>query len=169
MAVDRRSVVSGVTLLVLCGILVLGAMWGWNALFPDPETATETPAAAPTCTPTPGEPQVVRTRDVVVSVYNAGDRAGQAGRVLDQLEGRGFRAGALGNAPEGEQVRRARVIAPDVDDPAARLVARHLGRRVQVVQGDRLGPGVTVLVGNRLNTLPRASRTLEIPVDDEGC
>ncbi|MDP3967464.1 MAG: LytR C-terminal domain-containing protein [Nocardioides sp.] len=166
---DRRSVVSGVTLLVLSGILVLGAMWGWNALFPEPGPASDESVAAPTCTPTPSEPQVVRTRDVVVSVYNAGDRAGQAGRVLTLLERRGFRPGALGNAPEGEKVRRARVISPNVEDPAARLVARHLGRRVEVVEGDRLGPGVTVLVGNRLNQLPRAKRSIKVPADEATC
>lgn len=166
---DRRNVVSGVTLLVLCGILVLGATWGWNSLFSEPDTTTDEPVAAPTCTPTPGKPEVVRTRDVVVSVYNAGDRAGQAGRVLDLLEDRGFRAGALGNAPEGEQVRRARVIARNVENPAARLVARHLGRNVEVVEGDGMGPGVTVLVGNRLNRLPEASRTIEVPTEEASC
>lgn len=166
---DRRSVVSGVTLLVLSGILVLGAMWGWSSLFPEPDAATDTPAATPSCTPTPVEPQVLRTRDVVVSVYNAGNRAGQAGRVLTRLERRGFRAGALGNAPEGEQVRRARVVAADVEDPAARLVARHLGPRVKVVEGERIGPGVTVLVGNRLNKLPRAKRTIKVPADEATC
>lgn len=167
---DRRAVLSASTLTVLSLILVLAAVWGWNALFPDPADESDSPAvAAPTCTPTTGEGRRIRTREITVSVYNAGDRAGQAGRVLAALEDRGFRAGAIGNAPEGVEVARAQVWAASEDDPAAQLLARHLGRRTPVVAGERLGPGLTVMVGNNWNKLARAPRAIRVEPEEETC
>jgi len=167
--VDRRSITSAVTLLVLCAILVGGAAWGWNNLFPPPDETTATPTGEPTCTPSTVAAQQIRSREVTVSVFNAGDRAGQAGRALDAFEARGFRAGAVGNAPEGTQVRRAEVWAAREDDPAARLVARQLGRDVGIVVQEPLGPGVTVVVGNRFERLARAPRSLEVSPEEEVC
>ena len=168
---DRRTVVSASTLTVLSLILVLAAVWGWNALFPDPtDDGPANPAfVAPTCTPTTVEGRRIRTRDITVSVYNAGNRSGQAGRVLTALESRGFRAGALGNAPEGTEVARAQVWAASEEDPAAQLLARHLGRRTPIVVRDGIGPGLTVMVGNNWNQLARAPRAIKVEPDEETC
>lgn len=166
---DRRSVVSGTTLTVLCLLLVVASVWGWNALFPEPTEPDSPAVAAPSCTPTPVEARRIRTRDITVSVYNAGNRSGQAGRALAALERRGFRPGAIGNAPEGTRVARAQVWAASEDDPAAQLLARHLGRRTPVVVADRLGPGLTVMVGNNWNGLVRAPRMIRVEPDEETC
>ena len=100
------------------------------------------------------------TEDVTVSVYNAGNRAGLAGRTQEELVSRGFIAGDLGNAPEGlGDVRVVRVLAASRQDPAALLVARQFGENtfVQVSDGD-LGAGVDVVVGDDYVGLVKAPR-----------
>jgi hypothetical protein len=163
----RRVATTAVTLLVLCAIVAGGAYWGWKQLtapIPGPEARADAPSAP--CTPRSMRPgDVLTTKQVRVSVHNAGTRSGLADSTMAQLRKRGFRPGAVGNAPSGLRVPRVQVRTARQDNAAARLVALQFGRQVplRVVKGS-LGPGVDVVVGNdfrRLSTAPRQVRVVK--------
>lgn len=167
----RRHVTTTVTMLVLVGLLVLGALWGWKALFaelPDGATAEE---PAPTCATEVVEAgQKLRSRQVRVSVFNGGTRSGLAGETLDALMARGFLGGDLGNAPSDLAVRRVQVWSTVQNDPQARLVARQFGTSVKVRFSDEdLGAGVDVIVGNRFDRLVKAPRALTVKQPQRFC
>jgi LytR cell envelope-related transcriptional attenuator len=165
----RRHLLTGVTLLVLIGLVGLGAYYGYKALFsPVGDSVT---ASTDECDDGLRRGETVRTRDVTVSVFNAGSRAGLAARVQEQLVGRGFLAGTTDNAPDGTGVRFVRVLAPSRQDPAARLVAVQFGDRTAIQRTrDDLGPGVEVIVGDRYGGLERgAPRRLRATTAGSGC
>lgn len=145
----RRTVVSGATLTVLLVVLAGMAFYGYRAA-----TAPFGPSSSNGEECSEDERQVQRfvaRGDVQVTVLNAGTTSGLAGRTIDRFEALGFVPGEVGNAPPRVDVRRALVRTTQPDDTAARLVARTLGQgtRVEVTSED-LGPGVDVVVGNRL-------------------
>jgi hypothetical protein len=154
----RREVTTAETMLVLCGILVLGAVWGWKSLFAEVPKASFTPVQpSPSCTPEHVQKgQRVRSTQVRVSVYNSGNRSGLADRTLAKLANRGFKIGEVGNAPDRVEVRRVEVWAPDKKNVQARLVAIQFGRHTKIrVTEKNLGPGVDVIVGNDLEHLSK--------------
>jgi hypothetical protein len=168
----RRQVTSTITMFVLIGILVVGAVWGWRALFaafPETELTVEEPT--PTCKTERVEAgERIRARQVRVSVFNAGTRSGLAGETMDALINRGFQAGDVSNAPSEAKVRRVQVWSTSRKDPRARLVARQFGPRVKVrVTEEPLGSGVTVIVGNNFKRLAKAPRSLRVAKPQEVC
>lgn len=168
----NRRVLSAVTLVVLLGILGVGAYIGWQRLTAPVEDKTApTKTAGPRCDAGVHKGDVVKTRDVTVSVYNAGDRTGLAGQTMSELEARGFIAGEVGNAPEDlASVDWVRVLARSKTDPAARLVALQFGRQtlVQAVKQD-LGPGVEVIVGDKFLGLVKAPAEIKAQAPGSGC
>jgi hypothetical protein len=168
----NRHVTATVTMLVLIGLLVLGAVLGWRTLFaelPGGDVTAEEPS--PTCTMEQVEAGgKVRAGQVQVSVFNGGTRSGLAGDTLDALTKRGFVSGDLGNAPSDIDVRRVQVWSMEEDDPRARLVARQFGPKVKVQFADEdLGTGVDVIVGDRFRALAKAPRALTVDEDVEFC
>ena len=166
-----RHVTTAVTLVVLCMILVVAAVVGFNALFA-PLPGDDEPAAAPSesCAVEPvKEGRRLRSRQVVVNVFNAGTRAGLAGTTMDALRARGFRGGTIGNAPDGTKVRRVQVWVAAGEEDAGRLVARQFGRRTPVkTQDDDAVDGIDVVVGNQLRSLKPAPRSVKVQVEVEG-
>jgi hypothetical protein len=159
----RRHLTTAVTLLVLVGILVLGAMLGMKSLFaPLPATGGATASPSPTCTPkTVKKGQRIKSTQVQVSVFNGGTRAGLASSTMRVLTKRGFTAGDIGNAPSGARVRFVRVLTTEKNDMAARLVARQFGHSTKVrLSGTDLGPGIDVIVGNRFHKLAKARHVI---------
>jgi hypothetical protein len=168
----RRVITSTVTMLALIGLVVTGAVWGWNALFaPLPEGATAVVEPRPTCaTETVGPGKKVRARQVRVSVFNAGSRSGLAGQTLDALAKRGFLPGEVGNAPNDVKVRKVQVWSSTKGDPRARLVARQFGKKVKVrFSEEDLGAGVDVVVGDRFRNLVKAPRAVAVEERQEFC
>jgi hypothetical protein len=170
--VARRHITSAVTMLVLVGILVLGAVWGWRSLFaelPGTEATAEEPAGECTVEEVDAG-EKLRSKQVRVSVFNGGTRAGLAGQTLDALMNRGFLAGQIGNAPSDLDVRRVQVWSTVENDPAARLVARQFGKNVKVRYSDEdLGTGVDVIVGNGFDGLRKAPRAIAVKTSREVC
>ncbi|MGA8209262.1 MAG: LytR C-terminal domain-containing protein [Nocardioidaceae bacterium] len=155
-----RHVTTAVTLVVLLAILVTGAVVGVQTLFaPLPESSDQAGPDSTCDTTTVAKGQRITTRQVQVSVFNAGNRGGLADRTMAGLVARGFRQGTVGNAPEDSKVSRVAVLTTLPDDAAARLVARQFGPRTKVrrVKAD-LGPGVDVIIGDRLGDLVRPTR-----------
>lgn len=169
---STRHLTTGITLVVLCVIVALGAIIGSNALFaPLPGAEDEsTAAASPTCDTPAKKRERLSSAEVTVNVFNAGTRSGLAGATVDAFRLRGFRGGLIGNAPDGAKVRRAQVWIADGEEAAGRLVARQLGPRTPVVTPEEdLGDGIDVVVGNGFRALVRAPRSIVVKVDASGC
>lgn len=172
MSGDRPRGVAGITFVVLCGILALGAFFGWRAVTtPLPGSDDDAASAEPTCRDGLARGDVVSTTDVTVSVFNAGSRSGLADQTLGELTARGFLAGEVGNAPgDLGSVRFVRVLAPSKVDPAARLVALQFGPDTLVQPSNEdLGPGVDVIVGDQFKGLVKAPRKLTAQAPGSGC
>lgn len=166
-----RRVVTGVTLVVLCLILAVGAWLGWQRLVA-PVSEGDDPDPAAACSGTRvGRGELLRSRAVTVSVFNAGNRVGLADRTRDALVRRGFRDGGVGNAPSQTRVVRVQVWTTQRQDLAARLVARQFRAPVPIrVVEENLGPGVVVVVGNGLDGLaPGAPRGLRARKTQNTC
>lgn len=163
-----RKLTTAVTMTVLLVVLVGMAVFGFRALTQPVDRAT----AVETCSEVEKEVQdFLRRSEVQVSIFNAGTKEGLASSTLAEVEEAGFRAGNAGNAPQSAEVPRAVVWTTERDDPAAQLVARAFGRRVQVeVTETDLGPGVDVLVGDRFRGLdPKAPRRIKLADPVETC
>ncbi|MFL6133438.1 MAG: LytR C-terminal domain-containing protein [Nocardioidaceae bacterium] len=163
---------TAITLLVLVAILVIGAVIGADKLFA-PLPTTEQPVAtpSPTCTVrTVKKGQRVVPRQVQVSVFNGGHRAGLAGTTMRSLSRRGFRQGKVGNAPSSVKVRRVQVWTTFRNDDGARLVARQFGRttKVRITRTD-LGPGVDVVIGDNFRKLAKGKRFVVVRRSSSVC
>jgi LytR cell envelope-related transcriptional attenuator len=160
--VRGRHLTTAVTLVVLLGVLAVGAVVGARTLFAPLPSVKATESPSPSCaTRTVKKGQRFTASQVQVSVFNAGTRAGLAQDTLSSLRKRGFKAGAVGNAPETSRVKVAQVWTTTADDTAARLVARQFGRSIKVrVVHRNLGPGVDVVVGDGLGHLVKAPRVM---------
>jgi hypothetical protein len=154
----RRHLMTAATLLVLVAILVVGVLVGVDKLFaPLPAGEPEVTTPTPTCTVRAVKKgQRIAPRQVQVSVFNGGTRAGLAGGTMKSLIRRGFRPGDVGNAPENTDVKRVQVWTTLRNDDGARLVALQFGRetRVRLTRTD-LGPGVDVVVGDGFRKLTK--------------
>ncbi len=134
---------TALTMLVLLGVVLAAAAWGWSRL----TSPVGAPVSGP-CTDTElGPGDRVSTEQVVVTVLNAGTRAGLAGRVMSDLVDQGFVEGQPTNAPDGTDVPRVQIWTDAPRSPAVRLVRGYLGA-VTVVRRDPVGEGVTVVVGD---------------------
>jgi LytR cell envelope-related transcriptional attenuator len=159
----RRHITTAVTLLVLVGILVLGALVGAKSLFaPLPGDSGTAVAPTPTCTTkTVRKGQRIRSAQVQVSVYNGGGRSGLADETMTALRKRGFTEGEVGNAPTRLRVKRVRVMTTERNDMAALLVARQFGSGTRVTLSTTdLGPGIDVIVGDGFKKLARAKHVI---------
>jgi hypothetical protein len=168
-----RHLTTAVTLLVLCGLLLLGGVVGVKTML-SPIPGNQ-PAAggspSPTCsTANVKKGQRIRSRQVMVSVFNAGTTVGLADQTLHRLAKRGFRAGDHGNAPSNVKVRFVQVWTTKKHDATARLVALQFGRKTRVkVTRTNLGQGVAVVVGNDFKGFKKAPRSITVRTRQQVC
>jgi hypothetical protein len=165
---DHRKT-AGPTLLVLLLICLAMGAWGLKTLgqgFPESPISTN---SGPYCV----DRQVaagdrVYPQDVMVSVYNAGGRAGGASRIMGDLVDRGFAQGLTGNVDA--DVRRAEIWADDPKNPAVRLVARQFGKKTRVTGGHpAMGEGVVVVVGEKLRRVPARLKNIKAGAEATIC
>lgn len=154
------------TLAVLGLLLVAAATWGWFALTAPLPSADEQALCEET---TVSRGDVVRAEDVLVSVFNGSPRQGLASATMAQLTNRGFFAGETGNAdrrlPAGSGIR---IHADDPRDPAVRLVLAQF-RGGRVVEGDALGPGVVVIMGQAYQEMGPPVRRVKVRQEATYC
>jgi LytR cell envelope-related transcriptional attenuator len=161
-----RGVRTTLTLVFLAALLAAAAFWGWDAAMePLPETAE-----APVCEDTPvATGQKVYPDQVIVSVYNASARSGLATRTSDLFVDQGFVEGDGGNAPRGTTIQDAQIWTSDPQSPAVRLVRSYLGPAASVVDGEQLGLGVVVVVGEEFGELTKGKKSIKTLQDGFIC
>jgi hypothetical protein len=161
--VNARHLTTAVTLLVLLGLLALGLLLGVRSLTAPVPSGKKASTGSSSCNATAvRKGQRISTRQVQVSVYNAGSRAGLADETMAALVKRGFKKGAVGNAPSGTGVKKAQVWTTRRNDASARLVALQLGKKIKVHFKDTdLGPGIDVVVGDNFRKLVKAASSVK--------
>jgi predicted amino acid-binding ACT domain protein len=136
-----RVVRTPVTLLVLFGMLLYGAWWGYNNIIkPVP--------------PLPPEPCVEQTvpkgqlkaSQVVIKVYNGGDRKGLAADVSRSLRNEGFRVVQTDNTVE--KIQKTVIVGADANNPEV-LFVKSFFKEATTRSDQRVDRTVDVLVGNR--------------------
>jgi hypothetical protein len=157
---------SGLTLLGLAVLVVLGGLWGWSALT-QPFPGKTTPPKCVATVVSRGEK--VFPSQVTVSVFNASGRDQLASRTMAEFVNAGFAEGDTGNAPRSAQVVRATIWAPTLGSPDVRLVASRLGPATRVVPREGPGVGVTVLVGDRYTRLVKGTPAVRAQKEVEIC
>ncbi len=153
-----RSVRSTLTLVFLVALLAGAAVWGWGAaLQPLPEAQD-----VPLCEDSAVEKgKKVYPDQVTVSVFNSSARSGLATRTMDLFLDKDFAEGDRGNAPRGTTVAHSQIWTSDRKSPAVRLVQSYLGDRATVVEGEQLGVGVLVVVGEEFGKLVRGRKSVK--------
>ena len=157
---------TALTLGGLCLLLLVAAVWGWNAATKPLPAKVDSPICV--TTPVSAGSDLYR-QQVTVSVYNAGQRDGLAGRTMQLLVDAGFSEGVSGNA-RSAKVRRVAIWTTDPESPAVRLVASYLPG-VEIEEREGMGAGVTVLVGDGFGStkLAAGERSVSVEADTEVC
>lgn len=146
-----RIVRTPVTLLILLGVLLYGAWWGYhNVIAPLPP-----PAPDPCVTQKVPKGQL-KSSQVTVSVYNGGDRKGLAADVGRSLRGKGFKVLRTSNTEEN--VQKTVIIGADAKSPEVLFIKSFF--KDSVVRSDkRVDHSVDVLVGNKYAGFNKGGRT----------
>ena len=146
-----------VTLLVLVGVVLLSAVWGWSQVtkpFPgkvDPPPCVERNVA---------KGEKIFPQEVLVNVLNAGERNGLAGSVLKQLQDAGFSSGVTRNAPKGIKVANALIWSKHPDGPDTQLLKSWFGPGTKVESRGGQYPGLVVVVGDEFHQLSKGQKSL---------
>ena len=162
---------SAATLGVLVMLCLVGILVGIKALTADLPTDPLVEKTTEKCeNRNIAQGKKIGAEEITVSVFNAGRKAGAASRVMKELQTRGFASGDSGNAPKGTKVLRAQVWADSPKNSAARLVALQLGSDIKVfAKKPQLGPGIVVVVGDELGTMPKAPTETRAAVRTNVC
>jgi hypothetical protein len=136
-----RVVRTPVTLLILFGVLLYGAWWGYNNII----------KPIPSLPPEPCVDQTVpkgqlKASQVVVKVYNGGDRKGLAADVGRSLRTKGFRVILTTNTVE--KIQKTVIVGEDVNNPEV-LFVKSFFKEATVRSDKRADRTVDVLVGNK--------------------
>ena len=130
-----------VTLLVLFGVLLYGAWWGYNNII----------SPIPSMPPEPCVDQSVpkgqlQASQVVIKVYNGGDRKGLAADVGRSLRNKGFRVILTTNTVE--KIQKTVIVGADANNPEV-LFVKSFFKGATVRPDRRVDRSVDVLVGNK--------------------
>jgi hypothetical protein len=160
-----RGVRTALTLAVLCVLLAVAGLWGWKATTRPLPGKVDSPICVNTSVAAGDK---VFPEQVTVSVYNAGEREGLAGRTMQLLTDAGFAEGNSGNASDGK-VTDVAIWTDEPDNPAVLLVASHLGPDVEIDDRKAQGAGVTVVVGDDFTDLVKGRRAVTAAADSQIC
>jgi hypothetical protein len=98
-------------------------------------------------------------KDLKVNVYNATDEAGLAGEVADDLRGRKFTVGKIGNDPAGKIVETVAVLryGPNVVGAAWVVNAHFLNKATLEFDIKRTDDTIDILLGTQFRKLATAT------------
>ncbi|WP_205472662.1 LytR C-terminal domain-containing protein [Nocardioides sp. SYSU D00038] len=155
------------TLATLVVLLVGGVAWGFSAMT-EPFPQSEDPPLCEEKEVTAGS--MLNPTEVTVSVLNASNREGLAGRTMSLLVEEGFVRGGVGNVPGDVRVRRAEIHTTDRDSPAVQLLRSWVGSKVKIVEDPNAGPAIEVWVGDRFSDdLRKGARNVAVEEDAVVC
>lgn len=175
-----------ITLIVLVGILMGAAWYGWQTIV-DPVTDAGSPSTTQGTPHTPHDshptqPSVclkkktylkgttIRDSSFKVNVFNAGDVSGKAGAVLTALRSKGFRQGIASNPPSGVTATNVTILTSDPNAPQVQLVKRQFRGTVKLEPGPNLAVGVDVVIGNGfVGTLTSAPSEITLTANTTVC
>ncbi len=146
-----RVVRTPITLLILFGMLLYGAWWGYNnimnpipALPPEPCVDQSVPKGQ------------LQASQVVIRVYNGGDRKGLAADVGRSLRGKGFRVVTTTNTVE--KIQKTVIVGADGNNPEV-LFVKSFFKEAVVRSDKRVDRTVDVLVGNKYGGFKKNAKT----------
>jgi hypothetical protein len=146
-----------VTLLVLAGLVLLSAVWGWGQVTKPFPGRVE---SAPCVTRTLDKGEKIFPQDILVNVLNAGERNGLAGTVLKQLQAAGFTSGVTRNAPGSTEVAKVEIWSKLPGGPDTQLLKSWFGPDTKVVARGGQYPGLVVVVGDEFHQLLKGKKSL---------
>ncbi|HEY9291427.1 MAG TPA: LytR C-terminal domain-containing protein [Microlunatus sp.] len=136
-----RIIRTPITLLILLGILCVGAWWGWKNIVAPPQ---KTPP--PPCVQTKVTDKALKSSQVTVQVFNGGDKKGLAGDVTRSLRAKDFNV--LTPANTDQEVNRTVIVGNAAKNPEVLLVKSFF--KGATVQADgRTNHTVDIMVGNK--------------------
>lgn len=141
---------SPITLLVLVVLLVGGAWLGYQALTssnPSQATGPVTPGACIQWKTIPAG-TTITAKAILVNVYNAGSKSGEAAKVLASLHARGFRAGVAANPPAGIEADNVTIRTERPHSPVTTMVKDQFNGTVLVTAGPAISKGLDVIIGS---------------------
>jgi hypothetical protein len=142
---------TAVTIAVLAVLLVIGVAWGYSQVVKPFPGKAEVPLCVDTSYAAGDE---ITPGDVTVSVLNASNREGLAGRTLQLFEDAGFAGGQISNAPEGTEVKGiAQIWATNRKNPAIPLIRSRIGKVPVREVPDNPALGITVVAGDQFGEL----------------
>ncbi len=161
-----------ITLLVLLVVLLGAAYYGWQTIISPATDGGTTPVTVkPACTDRHQfrKGQRIRSRNVVVNVYNAGGIGGLAADTLATMTKRGFKKGVADNV-SGIGASNVTILTDGNASPQIRLVANQFKGKVKLVKGARMAPGIDVVVGDSFHGIDKtAARSLLLRHDVSTC
>lgn len=137
-----RALRTPLTLLVLLGVLVYGAWWGWTNV-----AAPPAPPQRVACVDQKVVKNQLKSSQVTVNVFNGGKARGLAGTVAQDLRRKGFKTSRVGNT-DAETVSTTIVVGASKNNPEVKLVLTFF-KKAKVREDKRSDHSVDVLVGNK--------------------
>ncbi|MEI8410424.1 MULTISPECIES: LytR C-terminal domain-containing protein [unclassified Kribbella] len=151
-----------ITMVILLGLLVGGAWWGWNSLINS--------SAEPTCVEQKLPNNRLVPKQVVLNVYNGGAKAGSAARVAEVLEKRGFNINKVANEPKGDKIDVVSVRGATDNAPELLLVAGQLNQKALTVGDGRTDHTVDLVIGAGFGSLKlKGLPSVTVPPDSTVC
>lgn len=147
-----RIVRTPFTLLILLGVLCYGAWWGYkNVIQKIPE-----PPPTPCVQQTVAKNQL-KASQVVVSIYNGGEKLGLAGDIGRAMRDRGFRVQRTTNTVE--KIEKTVIIGVTAKDPEVILVKSFFKDSTFRADKSKTDHSVDVLVGNKYAGFNKDAKT----------
>ena len=138
-----RVVRTPITLLILLGVLLYGAWWGYNNIIRPVPEAPEPPCVVQTL-----RKGQLKATQVTIKVFNGGDKVGLAGDVGRALRGKGFKVTLTTNT--NERIQRTVVVGASEKAPEVLFVKTFFKDAVvRADKGKAVDHSVDVLVGNK--------------------
>lgn len=157
-----RHTRTAITLLVLVGVVVVGAWISWRNVTSSESDETVTPQSS--CLPGPAT-AAPAPRDIQLNVYNATQRSGLAAAVAGQMQERGFAIVDIANDPLNKTITSTAEVRSGPDQQAAASLIASMVPGAVYVADERTTPTVDLVLGEAFDALgaaaePTATSTL---------